>query len=424
MRVLVLGSGDLASEVCEALDAGGAGVTWVSDVSDDAVEKALRAGGFDVVCVPPRQDAFPLRMALLVRHLDETVRLVVTIFDPSMAEQVRATIPDCEVTSVADIVAPSLAGPCLDADIVAVRQSGSRWVGLDASLSEVPLPPTRARRLRSLVQAVLAPYDHSAALLFYGAIGLFAMLLFEWVGSMIVLDQSAADALYGSTKSLATVGPNSAVDDGPKWFKVAIVASMVLTLLSAACFTSGLINRLVDSSLTGLFGRRAVPRRDHVVVVGLGQVGLRLCLLLRSLGVPVVAVDTEAAGENVGFAKRAKLPVVIGRGANPAVLRRLSLRAARGFAAVTPDDLNNIEAAMAARDAVHVVLRAGDGAVCDETASLERIGHVVDVHRLGAAFIAGLCLGYDCSAVALRDGRPQLLLSDREWEAFPMDVFK
>ena len=59
------------------------------------------------------------------------------------------------------------------------------------------------------------------------------MLLFEWVGSMIVLDQVAADALYGSTKSLATVGPNPAVDDGPKWFKVAIVASMLLTLLSA-----------------------------------------------------------------------------------------------------------------------------------------------------------------------------------------------
>ncbi len=197
---------------------------------------------------------------------------------------------------------------------------------------------------------------------------------------------------------------------------------MVLTLLSAACFTGGLINRLVDSSLTGLAGRRAVPRRDHVVVVGLGHVGLRLCLLLRACGVPVVAVDTELEGENVGFARRVKLPVVIGRGANPAVLRRLSLGAARGFAAVTPDDLNNIEAAMAARDSVRVVLRAGDGEVCDETASLERIGQVIDVHRLGAAYIAGRCLGYDCSAVALRDGRPQLLLADGRWEEFGLTV--
>ena len=423
MRVLLMGEGDLAEEVCEALEAGGASVRFLVDADDESVQGALLAGDIDVACVAAREDAFPLRMALLVRHYSD-VPLVVTIFDPAMARQVRETIPDCAVTSVADIVAPTLAGPCLDPDLVAVRRGDDGFVGLDSRLQEVPLPAMRARRARSLVEAVFAPYDRSAGLLFYGAIGLVAMLLFEWIGSIIVLDQAAADALYGSTKSLATVGPNPAVDDGPKWFKVAIVASMLLTLLSAACFTGGLINRLVDSRLTGLLGRRAVPRRDHVVVVGLGQVGLRLCLLLRECGVPVVAVDTEAEGENVGYAKRVKLPVVIGRGANPAVLRRLRLDRARSVAAVTPDDLRNIEAAVAARasdSSLRVVLRAGDGDITDETRSLERIGHVLDVHRLGAAFIAGLALGKDARSVAVRDGRPYLLV-DEDWEEFPLDI--
>src|SRR5262245_17698674 len=105
MRVLVLGSGDLGSEVCGALSSGGASVRWIADPSESSVADAL-GEGFDVVCVPSREDAFPLRMALLVRHLDADVRLVVTIFDPSMAAQVRETIPGCVVTSVADIVAP------------------------------------------------------------------------------------------------------------------------------------------------------------------------------------------------------------------------------------------------------------------------------------------------------------------------------
>jgi TrkA-N domain len=282
----------------------------------------------------------------------------------------------------------------------------------------------RRRRLRSLAEAVFAPYDRSAALLFYGAIGLVVMLAFEWAGSMIVLDQSAADALYGSTKSLATVGPNPAVDDGPKWFKVAIVGSMVLTLLSAASFTGGLINRIVDSTLTGLIGRRAVPRRDHVVVVGLGQVGLRLCLLLRECAVPVVAVETDGEAENVGFARRERLPVVIGRGANPDVLRRLSLRRARSLAAVTATDLRNIEAAVASRAIdpdLRIVLRAGDGELADETRSLERIGSVVDVHRLAAVYIAGLALGKAVQAVAIRDGCPQLAVAGA-WEQFPLEL--
>ena len=423
-RVLLVGGGDLAEEVCEALDAAEAEVKWLEHADDEALRDAVGAKP-DVVCVATRDDAFPLRIALLVRHLDEDVPLLVTIFDPGIAEQIADTVPNCHVTSVADIVAPSLAGPCISPDLLAVLRDGERTVGLDEQLEEVELPPRQAHRLRSLTTALFHPYDRSAALLFYGFAGLVIMLCFELFGAMIVLEQSFPDAFYGSTKSLATVGPNTAIDDGPKWFKVAIGCSVILTLLSAACFTGGLINRLVDSRLTGLVGKRAVPRHNHVIVIGLGQVGLRLCMLLRECGVLVVAVDADEDAETVGLARRLQIPVVIGRAANPELLRRLSLDTARAFAAVTNEDLANIESAMTARSLnpdLRVVLRAGDGDVSEETRSLARIGHVVDVHRLGAAYIAGVALGSEADSVALRDGRAELLLPGGERETSPLEV--
>jgi Trk K+ transport system NAD-binding subunit len=423
-RVLLVGGGDLAEEVCEALDAAGAEVSWLEQADDAALREAVGAKP-DMVCVATRDDAFPLRIALLVRHLDEEVPLLVTIFDPGIAEQIAETVPNCHVTSVADIVAPSLAGPCIAPDLLAVLRDGERTVGLGRSLDEVELPPRQAHRLRTLGTAVFRPYDRSAALLFYGFAGLVAMLCFELFGAMIVLDQGFADAFYGSAKSLATVGPNTAVDDGPKWFKVAIACSVILTLLSAACFTGGLINRLVDSRLTGLVGKRAVPRRNHVIVVGLGQVGLRLCMLLRECGVLVVAIEADEEAETVGLARRLRIPVVIGRAANPELLRRLSLGTARSFAAVTNEDLANLESAMTARSLnpdLRVVLRAGDGHVSDETRSLALIGHVVDVHRLAAAYIAGVALGSDADSVALRDGCAELLLPGGGRETAPLEV--
>jgi len=423
-RVLLVGGGDLAEEVCEALNAAGAELTWLEHADDESLREAVEAGP-DVVCVATRDDAFPLRISLLVRHLDEDVPLLVTIFDPGIAKQIEATIPHCRVTSLADIVAPSLAGPCISEELLGVLRDGERTVGLDQGLEEVELPPRQAHRLRSLATAVLQPYDRSAALLFYGFAGLVAMLGFELFGAMIVLDQGFADAFYGSAKSLTTVGPNTAVDDGPKWFKAAIACSVILTLLSAACFTGGLINRFVDSRLTGLIGKRAVPRRDHVIVIGLGQVGLRLCMLLRECGVLVVAVDADEDSETVGLARRLRIPVVIGRGANPAVLRRLSPRTARAFAAVTDEDLANIESALTARslnEDLRIVLRAGDGDVSEDTNSLQRLGHVVDVHRLGAAYIAGIALGSAADAVALRDGHAELLLPGGERERSPLEV--
>ncbi len=426
-RVLLTGVGDLYDEVCTALEEAGADVSGLKEPDDEAVRDALEGGEHDVVCVVAREDALPLRIALLVRHLDEDVPIVATVFDEAMATQLAEAVPGLEVTSLADVVAPSLAGPAVESGMTALHRSedGSlealRADG-DEPLRREPFEPPRTSVIRALATSIFAPYDRSAGLMFYGLMGLVSMLAFETGGAMVVLDQSFADALYGSTKSLATVGPNDAVSDGPSWFKVVIAVSMVLTLLSAACFTGGLIERLTSARLTGLVGRRAVPRRDHVVVVGLGQVGLRLCLFLRECGIAVVAVDTEATGENVGQARRLKLPVVIGRGANPSVLRRLSLDRARALAAVTPDDLANVEAAMAARSInadLNVVLRGGDGQVADETRSLLRIGHVIDVHRVGAAYIAATALGRDAEGVAASDGYARLLLPGGDEERFP-----
>jgi Trk K+ transport system NAD-binding subunit len=427
-RVLLAGVGDLYDEVCTALEEAGAQVQGLKDPDDDAVRDALEDASFDVVCVVAREDALPLRIALLVRHLDEEVPLVVTVFDREMATQLEAAVPRLEVTSLADIIAPSLAGPCIEPGITSVhRDDDGSLVALrepedDEPLQREAFEPPRTSVVRALATSIFAPYDRSAGLMFYGLMGLVGMLAFETGGAMIVLDQAFADAVYGSTKSLATVGPNDAVADGPSWFKVVIAASMVLTLLSAACFTGGLIERLTSARLTGLVGRRAVPRRDHVVVVGLGQVGLRLCLFLRECGIPVVAVDDREEGENVGHARREKLPVVIGLGANPTILRRLSLDRARALAAVTPDDLANVEAAMAARsinEDLQVVLRGGDGEVADETRSLLRIGHVIDVHRVGAAYIAATALGRDAEGVAAADGYSRLLLPGGDEERFP-----
>ena len=139
-----------------------------------------------------------------------------------------------------------------------------------------------------------------------------------------------------------------------------------------------------------------MPRKDHVVVVGLGQVGLRLCMMLRALGVPVVAVERDPEADNVRRARQYNVPVVIGRGSSRAVLQRLSLAHARAVAAVTSDEIENIAAAVAAlamRENLRTVLRAGSGEVVDETRALFRIGSVRDVYLAGGTLLAAAALG-------------------------------
>jgi voltage-gated potassium channel Kch len=403
--VVVIGEGDLSEEVATALDSSGAEVERLCEPDEDEVRAALEGGAVDSVAVVAREDAFVLRMALIVRSISEQVPLVLTIFDETMARQVAGDLPDVRVTSLADIVAPSLAGPCIDDRATAVSVEGERptlLVDEDDGLSEEPVPQFKAHRFEALVRALFTPYDKSAGLLLYGAIGLVAMFLVESITAMFVLDNSAVDAIYGAAKTLVTVDPNLDVDDGPGWYKLFVSLTMILTLVFAAAFTAGLVNRVVERRLTGLVGRRAVPRRDHVVVIGLGEVGMRLCLLLRSCGVAVVAVEQDKEAASIGLAQELGLPVVIGRGSDHSLMGRLSLHKARAVAAVTSDDLENISAALTARgieEDVRVVLRAGDGDVANETRSLLALGLIRDVHRIAASLIAAMALGSEAESV-------------------------
>ena len=401
-----------------ALDAIGADVVRVVKPIQRELEDVFERGGVDRALVVSPDDAFALRAALMVRDVDSDVELLVTYDDRATASELCERIGNCRVVSMADIVAPVLAGPCLDDSLGAVKAEDGRVVGLStdgAQIEEAEVDVPRRHRIRPFLRALFLPYDKSAALLFYGLIGLAAVLIVETVLAAIVLDQNIVDAFYGATKTLVTVDPNDKVADGPHWFKTFVSVLMLLALVFEAFFTAGIVNRLIGRRLTGLVGRRAVPRRDHVIVVGMGEVGLRLCLLLRDCGMSVVAVDDQEEGENVGKAREAGLPVVIGRGADPSLLKRLSLGKAQALAAVTDDDVENLSigiAALSLEEDTRLVLRVGDGRLANETRSLFKIGLVRDVHRISASLIAAQAVGDPASRVLCHDEDTHLVHED------------
>jgi threonine dehydrogenase-like Zn-dependent dehydrogenase len=79
----------------------------------------------------------------------------------------------------------------------------------------------------------------------------------------------------------------------------------------------------------GLIGLLVV-RRGHVIVVGLGQVGLRLCQELRALGIPVVGVKRDVHAPNLRLAQALRNPVVLGHADDRAVLSRAAAAARAG----------------------------------------------------------------------------------------------
>ena len=425
-RVLLVGHGTLADTTGRALDAGGAAVHRLTEPSDREIGEALE-NEIDTVVVISRSDVVSLRIALVTAHLRPGIPLLVTIFSRGVAAQLERTVDNVRVLSMADVVAPSLAGPCLDSRLMSLVDTASTKAGIEAregrpALSGLEVPRTgRARRVLRGLEALGSPFDPSARILVVGLAGFLTVLVLETIVAALTFGLPIVDAIYVTAKVTVTVGPNAEADEGPAWFKLFSAAGMLLTLGFAAVLTAGLVNRLLDRRLTGIVGSSAVPHRDHVVVIGLGQVGLRLCLLLRDLGVPVVAIERDPEAQNLARAKEERVPVVLGRGESQRLLRRVSLGRARALAAVTSDELENIGVSVAAlgvRDDLRIALRAGDGDLTSEVRSLFHIGVVRDVHRIAGTALAAVALGYRAETAFPYEGTLYLVDRDGAIEPF------
>jgi Trk K+ transport system NAD-binding subunit len=127
---------------------------------------------------------------------------------------------------------------------------------------------------------------------------------------------------------------------------VGLLAGGVALGLGISLMSAYFIERRLDDAMR----RRARRLRRHVVVVGLGDVGLRVAQLLDSLGVPCAVLDTASTTEQESRRRGRRLeraPVIPGE--LETGLRAAGVHRALSVIASSEDDLLNVEACLRAR---------------------------------------------------------------------------
>lgn len=279
-------------------------------------------------------------------------------------------------------------------------------------------PVTTARRI---VAGLIAETDHSlrvtlAVLVAVAAVSTVVLRL--GYGGAGTGHMSVLDALYFTTETLTTVGfGDFYFATQPAWLRVWAIVLMVggaaLVTVVYALLTNLLVSRRIAQSL----GRQlATGMHDHVIVVGLGSVGLRVLEGLLAAGQQVVVLERDENNRHLADARALGVPVVIGDATIPANLQAVNLSTARAVAALTSSDLANIETGLAVdellgerRAEVPVVLRIFDRELAGTIEASFGFRYVHSTAALAAPWFVGAALGLSILSTFYIERQPMLI---------------
>lgn len=284
--------------------------------------------------------------------------------------------------------------------------------------ARAPRPP---RSRSTLVRDLWAGLDRRIRLTVGGLLGLATVsvvvlrLGYEEPGGrrMTVLD-----ALYFTVETVGTVGYGDFYfRDQHVWLRAWAICLMIVGATLATVFFALLTNVLVSRRLEETLGRRRITGfDDHVVVVGLGTIGVAVVEGLRARGVDVIVVERDEHNRYLAQLRAQRVPVVPADATLPETFAALRLDRARAVAVLTSDDLANLETGLAVRDLlgerwseVPVVLRLFGRRLAQTVETSFDFRHVRSPAALAAPWFVGAALGLEVIDTFYVGDRPLLV---------------
>ncbi|MCE3553319.1 potassium channel protein [Pseudonocardia sp. RS11V-5] len=268
--------------------------------------------------------------------------------------------------------------------------------------------------LRTLLAEAERPLKVTAGVLLL----LFAASVFVLRSGYVKPDGSHmtwVDAVYFCVETIGTVGYGDfSFAEQATWLRVYAIGMMVLGVVLAAVLFALLTQLLVSSRIERSVGRRRIgAMRGHVIVVGLGAVGIGVLEGLLAAGARPLVLERDPANRHLARARELGVPVVTGDATDAAVLNVVNLREAMAVAVLTSDDLVNVEAGLAVRGqlrdrwpAVPVVLRVFDEDLSEAVEEGFAFRYVRSTAALAAPWFVGAALGLDVLGTFYVDRTP------------------
>jgi Trk K+ transport system NAD-binding subunit len=153
------------------------------------------------------------------------------------------------------------------------------------------------------------------------------------------------DALYFSAETITTVGYGDvSFVQQATWLRVFSIVLMFVGMTTTAVLIAFIADLLLSRRFVHSAGRRKVRHlRNHVIVVGLGSVGIRVVSELTAAGYDVAVIENDDDNPFLPVAAELDVPVIFGDATMEQTLESACIDRARAVTVLTQDDMVNIE---------------------------------------------------------------------------------
>lgn len=408
----------------------------IADRLDEETFRKARLHTATGLALMQQDDVGNIHAALRAQAVNADLRLVIRIFNGRLGAGVKRLFSDCAVLSDAAMAAPAFAAAALGevepshfrlygrtlrvarrsdvrspdvvcglaeggytnhptilpedqdrADVVLAEATGQASTEQAARRLARRRRPKRDRALRGLTKAARAMVTRKIGLTGLAVAG---VVVVAGIGLSTYEGVNFLDGLYLTL--LTTITGAQAETGKPVLEKVLQVLLTVAGLALIPLITAAVVEAIVRARLAVAMGRDRAPRSNHVVVVGLGNVGTRVIRQLYDLGVDVVAIDKDENARGATAARELAIPFIVGDAASEQILRDACVQDCQALVIASTDDVTNLQTALQGRDLkadLRVVMRLFDGDFAEKIETAFNIAISRSVSYLAAPAFAG-----------------------------------
>lgn len=218
-----------------------------------------------------------------------------------------------------------------------------------------------------------------------------AALFLKWA-----MPLTYVDALYFVTTTVTTVGYG---DINYLHSTPALKIFGCLLMLSGAAALAVLFSSITEIILTNklpsILGGRPVPKKDHVIVVGAGHIGLRILITLIKEEIPAVIMENDTKGRYPEDINR-QVALVEGFLRSTNTLRRANVDTAKAIVLISDDDVENLSVSLAAKKInpkITNIIQLFNSRLASRLQAELSLDKVLSVSDIAAPYFAAAVLG-------------------------------